>query len=74
MQRHHGWFVGFAPVDKPEIVVAALAEHSFHGGPAAGHTVRAIMAAYFNKYHPEMAVEGKKALPALAPAPTVEGE
>jgi penicillin-binding protein 2 len=76
-QRHHGWFVGFAPYDKPEIVVAALAEHSCHGASGAGPTVRAIMAAYFQKYHPDMweaAVKAKGGLPApSAPAP-VEGE
>lgn len=54
--RHHGWFVGYAPADKPEIVVAALAEHSCSGSGGAGPVVRAIMKKYFEKYHPEMNV------------------
>ena len=52
-QRHHGWFVAFAPAENPEIVVAALAEHSCHGGPGAGPVVKEIMRAYFEKFHPE---------------------
>jgi len=27
-QRHHGWYVAYAPADKPEIVVSVLAEHA----------------------------------------------
>jgi penicillin-binding protein 2 len=77
-QRHHGWFVAFAPADKPEIVVAALAEHACHGGPGAGPVVREIMKAYFEKYHPERIAEylkKEKALKAKADATeTIEGE
>jgi penicillin-binding protein 2 len=56
-QRHHGWFVAFAPAENPEIVVAALAEHSCHGGPGAGPVVKEIMRAYFEKYHPDRIAE-----------------
>lgn len=59
-QRHHGWFVGFAPADKPEIVVAALAEHSCHGASGAGPVVKEIFKTYFEKYHPEMMAEALK--------------
>lgn len=31
----HGWFVGFAPVSNPRIVVAVLLEHGLHGSRAA---------------------------------------
>jgi len=31
----HGWFVGFAPVSNPKIVVAVLLEHGLHGSRAA---------------------------------------
>ncbi|MBX2994728.1 MAG: penicillin-binding protein 2 [Bdellovibrionaceae bacterium] len=76
-QRHHGWFVGFAPADNPEIVVAALAEHSCHGSSGAGPVVHAIMNAYFSKHYPEKMAEAAKqqkgAPAAPAPAP-VEGE
>lgn len=51
-QRHHGWFVAFAPADKPEIAVAALAEHSCSGSGGASPLVREVMEAYFKKYNP----------------------
>jgi penicillin-binding protein 2 len=56
-QRHHGWFVAFAPAENPEIAVAALAEHSCHGGPGAGPVVHEIMKDYFKKNHPERIAE-----------------
>lgn len=58
--RHHGWFVAWAPWDKPEIVVAGLAQHSCHGNPGAALTVRDVIEAYFKKYHPEVIAEGLK--------------
>ena len=51
--RHHGWFVSYAPADKPEIVVAVLAEHSCHGGSGAAPTAHNVIEAYMKKYHPE---------------------
>jgi penicillin-binding protein 2 len=58
--RHHGWFVAWAPWDKPEIVVAALAQHSCHGNPGAAPIVRDVMEAYFRKYHPDWVAEALK--------------
>jgi penicillin-binding protein 2 len=52
-QRHHGWFVGFAPADKPEITVAILAEHACHGSTGGAPIVRDVILAYMKKYHPE---------------------
>lgn len=78
--RHHGWFVAFAPADNPEITIAALAEHSCHGGPGAAPIVRDIVQAYFEKYHPELieaalkAKGGKRAAAPTVPIETVEGE
>ncbi|ACB52806.1 penicillin binding protein, transpeptidase [Crocosphaera subtropica ATCC 51142] len=44
----HAWFGGFAPYDKPEIVVVAFAEHSGGGGGSvAAPMVRQVMEAYF---------------------------
>lgn len=31
----HGWFIGFAPVDAPEVVVGAIVEHGEHGSSIA---------------------------------------
>lgn len=52
-QRHHGWFVAFAPADNPEIAIAVLAEHACHGSTGAAPVARDIIEAYFAKYHPE---------------------
>lgn len=45
--RHHAWFVGWAPLDNPEIVVAIVVEHGGGGGsvaaPAAGEVFRAFL-------------------------------
>ncbi|MBL8231342.1 MAG: penicillin-binding protein 2 [Bryobacterales bacterium] len=44
----NAWFVGFAPKDNPEIVVAALFENGEHGDRAAP-IVRDVVKAYFDK-------------------------
>lgn len=31
----HGWFVGFAPAEKPKVVIAVMLEHGLHGSHAA---------------------------------------
>src|SRR5205085_9275692 len=46
--KDNAWFVGFAPRNKPEIVVAALFEGGEHGMLAAP-IVRDVMKAYFDK-------------------------
>jgi penicillin-binding protein 2 len=51
--RDHGWFAAFAPVEAPEIVVVALAEHGGHGGSAAGPIVNAVLTRYFKSSMPE---------------------
>ncbi len=38
----HGWFIAFAPADKPEIVVGAIIEFARHGTVAAPLVSRAI--------------------------------
>jgi penicillin-binding protein 2 len=57
--RHHGWYVAWAPWDKPEITVAVLAQHSC-SSHAAVPIVRDIMESYFQKYHPEIIAEASK--------------
>ncbi len=46
--RHHGWFVGYAPKENPEIAVAVIAEHACHG-TAAAPIVRDVIEVYFDK-------------------------
>lgn len=51
-QRHHGWFIGYAPADKPEIVFGVLTEHSCHGANAAP-IAKEIVHSWVAKYHPD---------------------
>lgn len=46
--QDNAWFVGFAPRQSPEIVVAALYENGAHGDQAAP-IVRDVIKAYFDK-------------------------
>jgi penicillin-binding protein 2 len=65
--RDHAWFVGFAPAEAPEVVVAALVEHGGHGGSAAGPVVQRVLAAYFG-------VPESPPVPGAAPVPAVPVE
>lgn len=48
--RDHALFAAFAPVEAPEIVVVAVAEHAGQGGGAvAAPMVQKVMAEYFRK-------------------------
>jgi penicillin-binding protein 2 len=40
--KDHGWFIAFAPAEKPEIVVGAIFEFGGHGTVVAPYVVRAI--------------------------------
>lgn len=51
-QRHHGWFIGYAPAQNPEIAFGILAEHACHGSRAAP-VAKEIVRAWVTKYHPE---------------------
>lgn len=46
--RDHGWFVAYAPYDKPRIVVVALVEQGSFGAGSAGPIVKDILAEYFH--------------------------
>ena len=45
--RHHGWFISFAPSDKPEIVVSVFTEHSCSGSGGSAPVARDIIKSYF---------------------------
>ena len=45
--RDHAWFIAFAPLEEPEILVAVLVEHGGHGGSAAAPIAREVMKEYF---------------------------
>jgi penicillin-binding protein 2 len=44
----HGWFVCFAPADKPKIAMAVLVEHGGSGGEAAAPVAHEILMRYFH--------------------------
>lgn len=46
--KNTAWFVGYAPPDKPEIVVAALVQRGEHSAVAVP-IVREVIKAYFDK-------------------------
>jgi penicillin-binding protein 2 len=64
--KDNAWFVGFAPRQSPEIVVAALFENGEHGNYAAP-IVRDVIKAYFDK-KARMAAKQVASFP-LAPEP-----
>ena len=41
--RDHAWFVTYAPVENPRIVVAVLVEHGGHGGSTAAPIAREVV-------------------------------
>ncbi len=46
--RDHGWFVAYAPYDKPKIVVVVLVEQGGFGVSSAGPIVRDVLEAFFH--------------------------
>ncbi len=46
--KDHAWFVGYGPVEDPELVVAVIVEHGEHGSWAAP-IVREVLAAWYEK-------------------------
>jgi penicillin-binding protein 2 len=61
--KDNGWFVGFAPCYKPEIVVSVLWEGGVHGMYAAP-MARDVMKAYFDKKLRNAEIETQKQSPA----------
>ncbi len=46
--RDHAWFIAFAPIEKPEIVLSVLVEHGGHGGVSAAPIAKKAIEAYLN--------------------------
>jgi penicillin-binding protein 2 len=51
--KDHGWFVAFAPVEKPRIVAAVIVEHGGHGSSSAAPVVTRILKKCLEYYSPE---------------------
>lgn len=58
--RDHGWFVGFAPYDDPQIVVAVLVEHGGFGSRSAAPVAKEVIKAYLDNKK----IKGKTTKPA----------
>ncbi|HLA77837.1 MAG TPA: penicillin-binding protein 2 [Vicinamibacteria bacterium] len=62
----HGWFLCFAPADRPRIAMAVLVEHGRSGSESAAPVAGRILARYFGLANPSP--------PAAAPAIPPDGE
>jgi penicillin-binding protein 2 len=70
--RDHAWFMAYAPVEAPEIAIAAIVEHAEGGGGAiAAPIVQRILAHYFTRTQgpPRPADLPAQQVDAPAPAP-----
>jgi penicillin-binding protein 2 len=73
--RHHAWFVGWAPLDSPEIVVAAIVEHGGDGSRSAAPVVGHVVDTYLGLNRDESLPAGTDASAVRAPPePVAEGE
>lgn len=48
-QRDNAWFVGFAPFEKPEIVVVTMTEHGGFGGSASAPVTAEVLRTWFTR-------------------------
>jgi len=72
--RHHAWFVGWAPLDEPAIVVAAIVEHGGDGSSSAAPVVGKVIEAYLGLGQDVTTIETSNArAPTDGPFPSAEG-
>jgi hypothetical protein len=74
--RHHALFVGWAPLDEPKLVVAAVVEHGIGGSTAAAPVVGAVIEAALADWNGtgEEQGEGSPASDLSVPARARHGE
>ena len=46
----HSWFIGFAPVDQPRVVIAVIVENAGHGASRAAPMAGDLMKLYFDTF------------------------
>jgi penicillin-binding protein 2 len=71
LQRDHGWFVGFAPAENPEIAVAVVNEHGGEGASASEPTVMKVIEGYFKLKAEDQAARAPTPPPPPQDAPQV---
>lgn len=70
--KENAWFVGYAPRENPEIVVAALVQGGGWGSVSAAPIVRDVVKAYYDKKYPNLNVTtAQNAKPAGSGRPLV---
>jgi penicillin-binding protein 2 len=47
--RHHAWFVGWAPLDEPSLVVSVIVEHGGDGGAMAAPVAARVVEAHLGQ-------------------------
>ncbi len=47
--KDHAWFIGFAPVENPQIAVAVFVEHGGHGSTVAAPIAKRVIETFFKK-------------------------
>jgi penicillin-binding protein 2 len=48
-QRDHAWFVGYAPLEAPEVVIVTMTEHGGFGGSTSGPVTAEVLRTWFTK-------------------------
>ena len=69
--KDNAWFVGFAPRQNPEIVVAVLVQGGEHGGSAAAPIARDVIKGYYDKKQgriPPQQLTSQAAPPGIPPS------
>ncbi len=64
----HGWFIGFAPAEKPEIIIGAIFEFGKHGSAVAPYVVQAIRRYVLGPDSTDVRIPRKLDLPGDAPS------
>ena len=65
----HAWFMGFAPVNNPQVAVAVLVENGKHGSSTAGPIAKAVFDYVIHNMNHLPVVTAETSTP-TAPSPT----
>ena len=63
----HSWFIGFAPVENPQVAIAVLVERGGRGGERAAPLAGALMERYFELYGKPVMRPERPAAPRVEP-------
>jgi penicillin-binding protein 2 len=72
-QRDHGWFIGFAPSEKPTIALAVIVENGGQGGRAAAPVARRMLDAYLLSPEALKEQDAKGKSPGITTTDAVDG-